>query len=413
MTRNSFEAPLHHVVDQYGDFEKKGSLVLLTGNTETDREGLEKAISEDNSSEGLFINFGQDNFRQDLARIRSIQSEMNIDVTEIHIPGIAASLLDTEQSYDAGTVINTIHGLAADYALYNGFKAINVLESFENTSVFSILPQYYFSINQQLNSLNNEEKIKIFGRYVGLGENSEDSIEDESNEARNFVVTMLSGGPDSSVLLSELVRQYYNRAIVEAIFINFGQPYMAQELLSARHIANICRVRLEEISVSGVSQAFVGKGESGIGYPIFRNLINGMYGIATDYARFKQANSLYHANIQEDVTNLPWMPNFFNALNKTTQSINTGKVKTEVKSDYLDIPKAEVIMRGSELIGEHVAETFSCLRSNTEGKHCGVCRSCKNRRKAFIAAEVQDTTSYDVEPDVGEVEKYESPTSYV
>lgn len=44
-----------------------------------------------------------------------------------------------------------------------------------------------------------------------------------------FVV--ISGGPDSKTLLNEVLRHNVPQNIpTEAIFINFGQPYLLQEL---------------------------------------------------------------------------------------------------------------------------------------------------------------------------------------
>jgi len=65
------------------------------------------------------------------------------------------------------------------------------------------------------------------------------------------------------------------------------------------------------------------------------------------------------------------------------------------------------------MIGDRIAETFSCLTSGTVGKHCGRCRSCRNRRKAFLAAQVKDLTVYEVEPEVDDVKPYEPPTQFV
>ncbi len=406
--KNSFEAPLSSVVNQYGEQKDKGTLALVTANTTP--SDLEEVRKDNKAVTALYINFGQDGSHTDTQSVRNLVRHQSVTLDEIQIQTLSASFMDTENTrqYDTGTLINTLHGIAADYALYNGFQTVQILEGFETASVFHQLPQYYFALNRQIAAVAGEGKIHI----QGLTSNAVDvpPTAKPFTESENLVLSMLSGGPDSSVLLSELIRRYYRRSVVEAIFINFGQPYMAQELLSARNIANVCKVRLNEISVAGISQAFVGKGEVGVGYPILRNLINGMYGLASDYARFRNAKELHHANIKEDVINLPWMTEFFAALDQTVGV--SAEQDLNVKSEYLAVPKAEVIMRGSEMIGDKLGETFSCLTTSAVGKHCGKCRSCRNRRKAFLASQTEDTTVYEVEPEVGQVEIYEPPLTW-
>jgi 7-cyano-7-deazaguanine synthase len=49
-----------------------------------------------------------------------------------------------------------------------------------------------------------------------------------------------------------------------------------------------------------------------------------------------------------------------------------------------------VIRRARELPLEH---TFSCI-APIEGRHCGRCNKCAERRRAFAAAGVDDPTEY-------------------
>src|SRR5581483_10153800 len=101
---------------------------------------------------------------------------------------------------------------------------------------------------------------------------------------------LLSGGPDSSTLASELAK---TREIV-CLYINFGQPYLERELTSARAIATNLQVPLEEIVVPSISHYFVGLGE--FGHVILREIIEISYGMASAYARFNGGKVLYHAN---------------------------------------------------------------------------------------------------------------------
>lgn len=211
----------------------------------------------------------------------------------------------------------------------------------------------------------------------------------EGNGARpQFVV--ISGGPDSATLLNEVIRHNVPQGKpTEAIFINFGQPYLLQELLSARRVAELAKVPLNEIVVPGLSHAFLGQGE--FGYIIFRNVIEASYGIAASYARYHNGEVLYHANIQEDVDDLPWLPNFFEKFAQMQAAIEDGPQLT-ISSPYLAVPKAEVFEHADEM-SVSLSETWRCLRAGH--KHCGECRSCKRRQQAFINAGMRDETEYE------------------
>ncbi len=209
----------------------------------------------------------------------------------------------------------------------------------------------------------------------------------EFNRKLQFCV--ISGGPDSTTLLNEILRHNVPQSIsTEAIFINFGQPYLLQELTSARRVAEIAKVRLNEIVVPGLSHAFIGDGE--FGYVIFRNIIEASYGIAASFARYHGGEALYHANIKEDVDDLPWMPEFFARFSDMVNSINDiGHL--EIRSPYLAVPKAEVFERADKM-NVDLTNTWSCLKPGEA--HCGGCRSCRRRREAFLLAQMKDETRY-------------------
>lgn len=202
-----------------------------------------------------------------------------------------------------------------------------------------------------------------------------------------FVV--ISGGPDSKTLLNEVLRTNVPQNIpTEAIYINFGQPYLVQELTSARKAAADWDIKLHEIVVPGLSHAFIGAGE--FGYIIFRNVIEASYGIAASFARYHGGEALYHANIKEDVDDLPWMPEFFMRFGEMVNAIqDVGKL--EIRSPYLTVPKSEVFERAVEM-NVDLPSTWSCLRSGHV--HCGECRSCVRRKLAFQAAGLKDETVY-------------------
>jgi 7-cyano-7-deazaguanine synthase len=212
----------------------------------------------------------------------------------------------------------------------------------------------------------------------------------EGPKKKDFVV--ISGGPDSATLINEVNKSNKENASIatEGIFINFGQPYLLQELTSARRVAEQTGVKLNEIVVPGLSHAFIGDGE--FGYIIFRNVIEASYGIAASFARYHEGRSLYHANIKEDVDDLPWMPDFFSKFTDAVKAINdVSGEELEVHSPYLKVPKAEVFQRADSMDVD-LSSTWSCLKSGEH--HCGECRSCLRRKGAFQSAVIFDATEY-------------------
>jgi 7-cyano-7-deazaguanine synthase len=58
--------------------------------------------------------------------------------------------------------------------------------------------------------------------------------------------------------------------------------------------------------------------------------------------------------------------------------------------------KADVIRRGAAL-GVPFELTLSCMQP-VDGRHCGRCSKCRERRDGFIEAGVHDPTPYAVVP---------------
>jgi len=58
------------------------------------------------------------------------------------------------------------------------------------------------------------------------------------------------------------------------------------------------------------------------------------------------------------------------------------------------LSKASNLKRGYDVLGELIFKTWSCWTG--KDKHCGVCLSCKERKKAFQSAKIADKTEYEI-----------------
>jgi 7-cyano-7-deazaguanine synthase len=83
-------------------------------------------------------------------------------------------------------------------------------------------------------------------------------------------------------------------------------------------------------------------------------------------------------------------PEFFQAIADTVNRAVSGSVAVE--TPYATLSKVEVLRRGGDLPLEH---TFSCI-SPTDGRHCGRCNKCAERRRAFAEAALPDPTDYGI-----------------
>jgi 7-cyano-7-deazaguanine synthase len=81
---------------------------------------------------------------------------------------------------------------------------------------------------------------------------------------------------------------------------------------------------------------------------------------------------------------------FFNAM---ARALSIGLAhQLDVAAPFASLHKADVIRLGAEL-GVPLELTLSCMNPR-DGKHCGQCSKCRERRDAFAEAGVADPTAY-------------------
>jgi 7-cyano-7-deazaguanine synthase len=85
---------------------------------------------------------------------------------------------------------------------------------------------------------------------------------------------------------------------------------------------------------------------------------------------------------------------FFDAM---ARALSIGLAhQLEVAAPFASMHKADVIRLGAEL-GVPLELTLSCMNPR-DGKHCGQCSKCRERRDAFREAGVADLTQYAMKP---------------
>ena len=87
-------------------------------------------------------------------------------------------------------------------------------------------------------------------------------------------------------------------------------------------------------------------------------------------------------------------PEFFAAM---ARALSLGLAhELTVETPFAEMDKSEVVRLGVEL-GVPLELTLSCMNPQ-EGRHCGQCSKCRERRDAFNEAGVPDPTTYAVAP---------------
>lgn len=219
-------------------------------------------------------------------------------------------------------------------------------------------------------------------------------------------ITVLSGGLDSTVATSVYASDYD----LTAITFNYGQQSFKQEL---KHSKDICKELsinhividlpwLKEISNSSLNT------EDKIPQPSEDDLDNYDKAIETAKSVWVPARNTVFCSIalayaevikakiiivgwdyEEAVTFPDNSKEYLEAFNKTIEYGSFDDIS--IKAPLIDMNKTEIVRKGQE-INAPMNLSYSCYTGNDS--HCGVCESCKRRKRAFLRANIEDPTEY-------------------
>lgn len=207
-----------------------------------------------------------------------------------------------------------------------------------------------------------------------------------------------SGGLDSSILLAELLRQGQR---VQPFYIRTDVVWAAAELAAIRQFLEVMESPgLQELIVFDLPLGDLYQDHwsiSGVATPD---------GTTTDEAVFLPGrNALLtikpllwcqtHGIAELALATLACNP-FADArpefLQQLSAAMATGGLGDAVRitQPFAGLNKEQVLQLGRELPLEH---TFSCI-SPRDGRHCGQCNKCAERRAAFASSNIPDPTNY-------------------
>lgn len=222
-------------------------------------------------------------------------------------------------------------------------------------------------------------------------------------------VCLVSGGLDSCVSAALACRRFKPAFL----HCNYGQLTEKRELRAFRELADFFSVpenlRLavdlgyfRQIGGSSltdperdVPEEEPGPGELPSTYVPFRNA--NLLALAVSWGEAIGAERIFIGAMEEDSSGYPdCREEFFRAFNRAIE-LGTGPGSgIRVETPLIHLTKAEVVRRGLE-IGAPLQLTWSCYVSPGP-RPCGVCASCRLRRRGFREAGVPDPVERGARP---------------
>jgi len=218
-------------------------------------------------------------------------------------------------------------------------------------------------------------------------------------------VVIASGGADSSTLLYKTVNDNYE---TYALTFIYGQKHK-REIESAKKICEGIKVHHKIIDLSVLKDVLSGSAltDSGVEIPevpetaehyetlkttIVPNRNSIFLSIAIGYAVSIKANYIFFGAHHSDRGVYPDCRQEFVEAFEYAERLANDILYLVVSAPFVRMNKSEIVKLGAEL-GVPYKETWSCYKG---GKiHCGVCSSCRERKRAFQEAGVFDPTEYE------------------
>lgn len=221
-------------------------------------------------------------------------------------------------------------------------------------------------------------------------------------------VILLSGGLDSATCIALAKSEGFE---VIALSFDYGQRHNA-ELAAARRVAEafgvkdhrVLRLDLGTIGGSALTDTSIDvptqdhDGETAgipVTYVPARNTV--FLSFALGLAEVVQADDIFIGVNAVDYSGYPdCRPEFIAAFEQVANLATKAGVeghRMHVHTPLIALSKADIIRTGIKL-GVDYALTVSCYQADMDGRACGVCDSCRLRRKGFADAGIADPTRY-------------------
>ncbi|WP_424191971.1 7-cyano-7-deazaguanine synthase QueC [Ampullimonas aquatilis] len=219
-------------------------------------------------------------------------------------------------------------------------------------------------------------------------------------------VVLLSGGLDSTTVLAIAQAQGHE---CYALSFDYGQRHRI-ELEAASRIAQNAQVTRHEIvkldlrhfGGSALTDASIDVPtniDAGNTIPVTyvpaRNTI--MLSIALGWAEIIGAHDIFIGANAVDYSGYPdCRPEYiaaFEAMANLATKVGVEGKPIRIQTPIITLSKAEIIAKGL-MLGVDYSLTISCYQADQAGRACGICDSCRLRKKGFADAGLIDPTLY-------------------
>lgn len=219
------------------------------------------------------------------------------------------------------------------------------------------------------------------------------------------VLIICSGGNDSSAMAAINKNQD-----LTLMAFNYGQKGK-KEIEVVRKLAGKLSAKLEVIDISFIKSIYAGGNQlTGSKLEVEDNympsvvvpLRNALFlQIGMIYAYARGFDKIVLGSHLDDITEIDGermfpdcSPEFFKSF-ELAMDLGTFRrdKKVQIESaSLLLLTKHDLIKKGYAILGDFMFETWSCYKS--DALHCGVCESCRNRKKAYQESGIKDKTKY-------------------
>jgi 7-cyano-7-deazaguanine synthase len=216
---------------------------------------------------------------------------------------------------------------------------------------------------------------------------------------------LLSGGLDSATSLAVARREGFE---CYALSFDYGQRHRAELEAAARVAASLGAAEHRVVTID--LRAFGGSAltadiavpKSGVGngipvtYVPARNTVFLSFALA--WAEVLSSSDVFIGVNAIDYSGYPdCRPEFIAAFeqmaNLATKAGVEGRTHLKIHAPLIRLSKCEIVELGADL-GVDFGLTHSCYDPDAQGRSCGLCDSCRLRRKGFAGAGLTDPLEY-------------------
>lgn len=230
-------------------------------------------------------------------------------------------------------------------------------------------------------------------------------------ETEQNVVSVLSGGLDSTIMTYILVKKY-GKDRVFALSYNYGQKQKKElemaaatcEYLGIQHkvldlgiLGDIAKNMSANIGGSDVAMPTI---KDVLGdpqpktYVPFRNMI--LNSLAFSFAEANKATHVFTGlQVHDEYGYWDTTQKFVDCMNEVANQNRTHKVK--LVAPFSRLSKYDEIKIAEELGNVKFELTLTCYNPDSEGRSCGKCPSCSERIANFGKAGIKDPVPYSVD----------------